>query len=69
MRASRPSGAKSDEHTHVEVRAVTAPSNTGSIRFHQGLGFTVSEPAADYNGLGRAMVIFQRPLHQPSKVR
>ncbi|MDQ2729984.1 MAG: GNAT family N-acetyltransferase [Actinomycetota bacterium] len=53
----------------VEVRAITAPSNTGSIRFHQGLGFTVSEPVADYNGLGRAMVIFQWPLHQPSKVR
>ncbi|MDQ2754490.1 MAG: GNAT family N-acetyltransferase [Actinomycetota bacterium] len=52
----------------VELRAINAPSNTGSIRFHQGLGFTVSEPAANYNGPGRAIVIFKRPLNQPSKV-
>jgi len=50
----------------AELRAITAPSNTPSIRFHQGLGFTVNEPAADYNGPGRAMVTFQRPLNQPS---
>ncbi len=37
----------------TELRAITAPGNTGSIRFHKGLGFTVSGPVADYNGPGR----------------
>jgi GNAT superfamily N-acetyltransferase len=48
-----------------ELRAITAPGNTGSIRFHQHLGFTVSEPVADYNGPGRAMVTFRRELNHP----
>ncbi len=30
---------------------VTAPHNIGSISFHQGLGFSVSEPEADYKVL------------------
>lgn len=52
----------------VEVRAVTSPKNTGSVRFHTGLGFTVSGPVADYNGSGRPMVTFSRPL-SPSNDR
>ena len=45
-----------------ELRAVTAPSNAASARFHQRLGFTVSGPVADYNGPGREMVVFYREL-------
>lgn len=43
-------------------RAVTAPGNHGSIRFHQRLGFDVSAPVPDYNGAGRSKVIFTRIL-------
>ncbi len=47
----------------IELRAITAAGNTGSVRFHNGLGFTVSGPVADYNGPGRPMVTFSRPLN------
>jgi ribosomal protein S18 acetylase RimI-like enzyme len=46
----------------TELRAITAPGNAGSIRFHHRLGFEVSEPVADYNGTGRPMVAFRRRL-------
>ncbi len=46
----------------TELRAITTPANTGSIRFHKALGFTVSEPVADYNSPGRPMVTFRRQL-------
>lgn len=49
-----------------ESRAITAPGNTGSIRFHRCLGFTVSQPVADYNGPGRAMVTFRQELNPAS---
>ncbi|MDQ2884240.1 MAG: GNAT family N-acetyltransferase [Actinomycetota bacterium] len=45
-----------------EARAVTAPGNEGSIRFHRRLGFDVSAPVPNYNGAGRPMVIFTRAL-------
>jgi len=45
-----------------ELRAITAPSNAASIRFHKRLGFSVSETVAGYNGPGRAMVVFRREL-------
>jgi ribosomal protein S18 acetylase RimI-like enzyme len=48
------------EYGCTEVRAITAPGNAGSIRFHQRLGFDVTGPVADYNGPGRSMVIFRR---------
>lgn len=41
-----------------EVRAITAPSNAGSIRFHSQLGFTVSGPIPDYNGPAKPMITF-----------
>lgn len=44
------------------VHAVTAPVNTGSIAFHQSMGFVVTGPIADYNGPGRDLVEFERPL-------
>ncbi|MGI8535982.1 MAG: GNAT family N-acetyltransferase [Mycobacteriales bacterium] len=49
-------------HGCRELRAVTAPGNAGSIRFHERLGFTASEPVAAYNGPDRNMVTFRREL-------
>jgi len=46
------------------VRAVTAPGNEGSIRFHQRLGFDVSAPMPSYNGARQTKVIFTRSLDQ-----
>ena len=45
-----------------QLRAITSPVNGDSIRFHQRLGFDVSEPVEDYNGSGRPMVVFTRSL-------
>jgi ribosomal protein S18 acetylase RimI-like enzyme len=42
-------------HACRELHAITAPGNTGSIRFHRCLGFTVSQPVADYNGPNRGV--------------
>lgn len=53
---------QAQEQGCTELGAITAPSNTGSIRFHQGLGFNVTAPVADYNGPGRPMVTFLRQL-------
>lgn len=44
------------------VSAVTAPGNSGSIGFHRSMGFTVTGPIPDYNGPGRDLVVFERPL-------
>ena len=44
------------------VSAVTASGNATSIRFHQAMGFTVSDPVPDYNGPGRELVVFHRTL-------
>ena len=46
----------------TELRAITATGNIDSIRFHQFLGFTVSEPVPDYNGPDRPMVTFRLQL-------
>lgn len=46
---------------HV-VSAVTAPANAGSIAFHRSMGFAVTAPVPDYNGRGRDLVTFERPL-------
>jgi ribosomal protein S18 acetylase RimI-like enzyme len=46
----------------TELQAITAPGNTGSIRFHQSLGFNVSGPVTDYNGPERPMVTFRHQL-------
>jgi hypothetical protein len=43
-----------------ELRAITAPSNCESIRFHEHLGFTARAPVANFNSPGRAMVVFHR---------
>jgi GNAT superfamily N-acetyltransferase/catechol 2,3-dioxygenase-like lactoylglutathione lyase family enzyme len=44
------------------LRAITAPGNVGSIRFHRGLGFEISGPEPDYNGADRPMVTLTRQL-------
>ena len=44
------------------VRAVTAPSNTGSIAFHTAMGFTVTEPIPGYDGPSSGKVLFERCL-------
>jgi ribosomal protein S18 acetylase RimI-like enzyme len=46
----------------TELRAITSPGNTGSIRFHQRLGFSASEVVSDYNGPARPAVLFSRSL-------
>lgn len=44
------------------ARAVTIPDNTGSIAFHESMGFSVTGPIPDYNGPGRPLVAFERLL-------
>ena len=44
------------------VHAVTSPVNTGSIAFHQALGFSAGEPVVDYDGPGADRVVFARSL-------
>ncbi len=46
---------------HV-VRAVTAPVNSASIAFHAAMGFAVTGPVDDYDGLSSAKVLFERRL-------
>ena len=46
----------------AELRAITGPSNSGSVRFHERLGFTVTGPVADYNGPGKPMITFTKSL-------
>ena len=56
----------------TEVQCVTSPVNTGSIRFHRRMGFSLLPgsgevggiPVAfDYDGEGQHRVQFQRALH------
>jgi ribosomal protein S18 acetylase RimI-like enzyme len=46
----------------ARVGAITAPVNTGSIAFHRSMGFTVTGPVAGYDGPGKDMIVFDRPL-------
>jgi ribosomal protein S18 acetylase RimI-like enzyme len=46
----------------TEVHAVTSPVNLASIAFHRSLGFSVSDPIADYDGAGADRVLFRRSL-------
>jgi ribosomal protein S18 acetylase RimI-like enzyme len=43
------------------LKAITSVGNTGSIAFHRSLGFDM-QIAEDYDGPGRPMVVFGRPL-------
>jgi ribosomal protein S18 acetylase RimI-like enzyme len=50
-------------HGCTTARCVTSPANTGSIAFHEALGFTVDRVVADYDGSGedRALLVKQLP--------
>ncbi|MFD0338036.1 GNAT family N-acetyltransferase [Streptomyces sp. NPDC127117] len=48
-------------HGAVRLKAITSIGNTGSIAFHRRLGFD-TKIVDDYNGPGRAMVVFHRAL-------
>ncbi|WP_121004175.1 GNAT family N-acetyltransferase [Saccharothrix australiensis] len=50
------------EHGRTTVRALTSPQNTTSIRFHESMGFTSSEPIKDYDGPTLDRVTFVRHL-------
>ncbi|GGL94512.1 hypothetical protein GCM10010129_43080 [Streptomyces fumigatiscleroticus] len=52
--AARDQGAR-------RLKAITSVGNAGSIAFHRSLGFT-ARIVDDYNGPGRPMVVFERPL-------
>jgi GNAT superfamily N-acetyltransferase len=45
----------------VGLKAITTQGNDGSVRFHQALGWSVTE-VEDYAGPGRTRVVFQKPL-------
>jgi GNAT superfamily N-acetyltransferase len=45
----------------VRMKAITAPGNEGSIRFHLAVGWVVQE-VEDYAGPGRRRVVFTRTL-------
>ena len=50
----------------TRVSAITSPVNTGSIAFHERMGFTVKGPIADYDQPGTAHVAFERALTPPT---
>lgn len=43
------------------LKAITSVGNTGSVAFHRSLGFE-ARIVEDYDGPGRTMVVFERPL-------
>jgi ribosomal protein S18 acetylase RimI-like enzyme len=54
-----------DAQGRSQVSAITSVVNSGSIAFHRRLGFSVSDPIAGYDGPGKDMVKFTRPLRGP----
>jgi ribosomal protein S18 acetylase RimI-like enzyme len=49
-------------HGHSLVRSVTSPTNLGSIEFRRRLGFEIEGEAANYDGEGRARVLFVKSI-------
>lgn len=45
----------------VSLKAITSPVNTGSVAFHQRLGFDTRR-AEDYDGAGKPMMVMTRAL-------
>ena len=45
----------------ARLKAITTVGNEGSVRFHEALGFSVSEEP-DYAGRGRSRVVFTKDL-------
>jgi ribosomal protein S18 acetylase RimI-like enzyme len=50
------------EHGCTTVRCVTSPANSGSIAFHEALGFTVDRVVDDYDGPGEDRAVLVRQL-------
>ncbi|NKY49899.1 GNAT family N-acetyltransferase [Nocardia vermiculata] len=46
----------------TKAKAITSPINTGSIAFHEALGFTAGEPVQDYDGPALDRVSFLKTL-------
>jgi ribosomal protein S18 acetylase RimI-like enzyme len=46
----------------ASVTAITSPVNHASIAFHRRMGFGVEGPLPDYDGPGKAMMLFRRAL-------
>jgi ribosomal protein S18 acetylase RimI-like enzyme len=46
----------------TRVRSVTSPANTGSVAFHESLGFDVESVVPDYDGPGEDRVLFVKQL-------
>jgi ribosomal protein S18 acetylase RimI-like enzyme len=46
----------------TRVSCITSPANSGSIAFHQRMGFAVGGPYAGYDGPGKDMIKFTRSL-------
>ncbi|SDT41510.1 GNAT family N-acetyltransferase [Microlunatus soli] len=46
----------------TRAKAITSPVNSRSIAFHTAMGFTASEPVADYDGPSLDRVVFQLAL-------
>ena len=44
------------------VSCVTSPANTGSLAFHEALGFELGPPQAGYDGPGEDRVVLTRSL-------
>jgi predicted GNAT superfamily acetyltransferase len=44
------------------IKAITSPQNRPSIAFHQAMGFTASDPIADYDGPSLDRVVFVRSV-------
>jgi ribosomal protein S18 acetylase RimI-like enzyme len=50
------------QHGCTTVRCVTSPANSGSIAFHEALGFTVDRVVDDYDGPGEDRAVLVRQL-------
>ena len=50
------------EHGRCLVRAITAPFNTGSIAFHEAMGFQIERVLSDYAGPGEDRLLFSKRL-------
>lgn len=50
------------EHGRKRVRCVTSPVNTGSVAFHEAMGFEVDSVAKDYDGPGEDRVLLVKHL-------
>ena len=54
--------ATAQEHGRSHVHFITAPFNTGSIDFHEALGFELERVLEDYAGPGENRLLFVKHL-------